>query len=699
MIRHSPATLTVATTLSLLLSTCAALRPPTLLGLPLHLLREPASQQLSAPGAVSRRALLSSALVGVALPLPAPALLPPAAAAADPLGYRPLSSVKVGRGVLVTVEEQYPTAFAAYLSRFLINYEPTTRRWWDARLSEAEAFTMDDEVQGVVGMLGEQRRDAFLAQTFGSLVTSVEVGLAAYTGESGASKLGAELAGKYTTNSQKRALAQLLSLIEPPCQPRGLIASLIGEVDSSRVRSISLESAGGGFTEAPPLVTVEPPPSDKGGRAAKARAVMRTTGRWRSARVLDGGGGYAEGEVPEVEIGPPPTAGGVTATAVAIMRDGKVEQLQIVDMGRGYLFEPPTVRIDPPARLAEFEMSRNGRGAGARTARAELLPEFEISAIEVVDGGSGYNADEPPGVTVGAPPVGEAAGRQPAALRGLGKGGSGEGGSGEGGSGEGSSRAGEGSRARAQAVLTPRGQGISATEIDALRRTLAEAARARSNVYLGPATPPASRSGLPLPRVPARDRSDPGRAQLLPPTVVPQRKPSGVYRLPLPIPAGAFGVRAEVPVQRLNPLLPATAAKIFLAGGLCSTTAHSFLVPLDVVKTRMQTAPSTYGGPVDCARRLLAEEGASAFAQGLGATVVGYLVAGSLSFGLLEVHRPQPPAHSPSPTASRPQPPAHTHPPQTHAAPLMTLHKEPPPLCPPRTQPHTRRVFASGCAI
>jgi len=86
-------------------------------------------------------------------------------------------------------------------------------------------------------------------------------------------------------------------------------------------------------------------------------------------------------------------------------------------------------------------------------------------------------------------------------------------------------------------------------------------------------------------------------------------------------------------------LQPAAAAKIFLAGGLCSSVAHTLLVPLDVVKTRLQTEPpGTYSGPLDCARSLAAsEEGAAAFLQGAGATAFGYALAGACAFGLLEV--------------------------------------------------------------
>ena len=65
-----------------------------------------------------------------------------------------------------------------------------------------------------------------------------------------------------------------------------------------------VEAGGEGYGEAPPALTVAPPPArggaDKGGgRAARGRAVMRPTGRWRAVRVVDGGAGY-EGDTTEV---------------------------------------------------------------------------------------------------------------------------------------------------------------------------------------------------------------------------------------------------------------------------------------------------------------------------------------------------------------------------------------------------------------
>ncbi len=56
---------------------------------------------------------------------------------------------------------------------------------------------------------------------------------------------------------------------------------------------------------------------------------------------------------------------------------------------------------------------------------------------------------------------------------------------------------------------------------------------------------------------------------------------------------------------------------------------HGAVCPIDVVKTRMQLDPITYNkGMVSAFRQVVAAEGASVLATGLGATAAGYFVQG-----------------------------------------------------------------------
>ena len=535
----------------------------------------------------SRRTALLASLSVCALPnLPAH----------SEVGWTPLQkmSVRVQRSALRTVESEYSTQFSAYLARILITWEPVTRRFWEDRQREGDAFEMDAQVYGRARELGTERRDEYLAARFSSLVTSVEVGLENFEGRQGASKLAASLAARYTSGPQKRALAQLLAMIEPPQQPTEAIAALVGEADQAKLLSLRLETPGGGYGPTPPEVTVAPPPTSSG-RAARAAVQMAPAGRWRDVRVRDGGSGYAEGEVVRVEAAPPAEAGGARARVQAVVRNGSVAQLLLLDPGSGYSAaelqgeEGPRLRIAPPAQGGQAGRGQTRRATGA------LLPEYSVASVELVEAGSGYNADEPPTVTIAPPPPLEGA---DTAARSRRKG------------------------ARASATLSARsGAVLSPIELAELDRALFRAATA--------------------------GQLD-GRPRLLPPSLVPARRDrtsgdramgnaSAAYQLGVRVPAGAFGARASAPVQWVPPLQLEETAKIFLAGGLCSASAHTLLVPLDVVKTRLQTEPGRYAGPLECATTVYNDEGAAAFAQGVGATAVGYLVAGSLSFGLFEV--------------------------------------------------------------
>ena len=73
------------------------------------------------------------------------------------------------------------------------------------------------------------------------------------------------------------------------------------------------------------------------------------------------------------------------------------------------------------------------------------------------------------------------------------------------------------------------------------------------------------------------------------------------------------------------------------AGGLCCAITHGGLVPVDVVKTRIQLQPDVYNeGMVGGFRKIVAEEGVGALATGFGPTAAGYFVQGWFKFGGVE---------------------------------------------------------------
>jgi len=72
------------------------------------------------------------------------------------------------------------------------------------------------------------------------------------------------------------------------------------------------------------------------------------------------------------------------------------------------------------------------------------------------------------------------------------------------------------------------------------------------------------------------------------------------------------------------------------AGGLCASYSHTVLVPIDVVKTRIQVTSGEYTGMLDALRKISQKEGYSALALGLAPTTVGYVLQGACKFGFFE---------------------------------------------------------------
>jgi solute carrier family 25 phosphate transporter 3 len=89
---------------------------------------------------------------------------------------------------------------------------------------------------------------------------------------------------------------------------------------------------------------------------------------------------------------------------------------------------------------------------------------------------------------------------------------------------------------------------------------------------------------------------------------------------------------SKVPTRE-KPLGIAIYARFFASGAVASGFAHAALTPIDMVKTRLQTQPEKYKGPLSAASTIAAEEGVGAFTQGLGPTAVGYFLAGAIAFG------------------------------------------------------------------
>jgi hypothetical protein len=69
------------------------------------------------------------------------------------------------------------------------------------------------------------------------------------------------------------------------------------------------------------------------------------------------------------------------------------------------------------------------------------------------------------------------------------------------------------------------------------------------------------------------------------------------------------------------------AIKYFISGGISSTFSHGITVPIDVVKTRLQTDDSLRSlGMIRATTTIVSKEGISALSIGLGSTLIGYAI-------------------------------------------------------------------------
>lgn len=81
--------------------------------------------------------------------------------------------------------------------------------------------------------------------------------------------------------------------------------------------------------------------------------------------------------------------------------------------------------------------------------------------------------------------------------------------------------------------------------------------------------------------------------------------------------------------------------RYYLAGGICAAASHAIPVPIDVVKTRKQVDPKLYKlNFVDATREIVQTEGINTLWTGMGPTFWGYMLEGSIKFGVYEILKP-----------------------------------------------------------
>jgi len=90
-----------------------------------------------------------------------------------------------------------------------------------------------------------------------------------------------------------------------------------------------------------------------------------------------------------------------------------------------------------------------------------------------------------------------------------------------------------------------------------------------------------------------------------------------------------FGPLSSTPLKRQRTIPPSIYALFGFSGALACALTHTLIIPLDVVKTRLQTDPQRYPNVVDGALSIAKTEGIQAFSLGGQATIAGYVWYGA----------------------------------------------------------------------
>ncbi len=374
------------------------------------------------------------------------------------------------RGIPVTQRERlkagqslqsiYETRFVAYLSRFLLNFDPATRAWWLqqgladswepldskknpemvlAEFANSVEVGLADYFSGPFGSYSSVRAatagisaaqsarsmksaqsetDNLVARIFGgkrkATVDSAAEKENIQLAKQGVLNLCALLKARYTSVAAKRQLAILFSFVsDPRLQPVNEICSLLGEADNASItklelifpeqRSVRMSSrVGGGYSlgEFPEIVVSDPPPLGDLYCAAQVVPRMRSTTRVLRIRVVDGGEGYVT--APQVTLQQSRGLLDRPCQAVAILDiQGSVESIIVLDPGSGY--GGPTGEIPPEVKIEAPPKRVNKKVQKVRTATAIADLEYEVVGLELIDGGNGYSVSEPPSIQIVPP--------------------------------------------------------------------------------------------------------------------------------------------------------------------------------------------------------------------------------------------------------------------------------------------------------
>jgi len=276
-------------------------------------------------------------------------------------------------------EKIFSLRFVTYLTRFLLNYDGPSKRFWDEAAREIP-----------ISYTSKQVKETRLRQ-YGEFAASVEVGLRRFNSRDGIKELLVDLSRKFTSTSARRQLAILFSFLSKDEQPTREITNLIAQADNGTVTQIQMTNKGSGYTK-PPLVQISQPVVD-GGRPALAKPIMKDLGSIGKIEISNPGYGYNNSTPPTVKIDPPVNDGTPAILEPIISSQGTIDDIRIVNAGSGYsISKPPTITIE-------------GFLEGVSHVTAEAVPRLElyVGGITVVNGGDSYGVDQDVKVMIQTP--------------------------------------------------------------------------------------------------------------------------------------------------------------------------------------------------------------------------------------------------------------------------------------------------------
>jgi len=302
--------------------------------------------------------------------------------------------------------EIYNTRFISYLARFLIVFDASAGDFWASKLAtkgktdpgvlfaqfaESVEIGLYDYFSGPYGSYStvQAAKAGISSIQPQKSMTSSETKLA----KQGVLNLLALLKARYQSEECKRQLAILFCFLVGDLQPKGEIRRLLAEADNASVSGIIIADSGFGYAynESPKVSVDSPPAIGNEYHVAKFEPVLNNTGLITSIDVVESGSGYiSPPDVTIVDKG----GNGRGAEACAILdRNGQVEEIIVLNQGKNYV--EPIVRIISPAK------SKSKLKIVHAKAKANL--SYAVGSIRIIDGGDGYSLSDVPALKIEPP--------------------------------------------------------------------------------------------------------------------------------------------------------------------------------------------------------------------------------------------------------------------------------------------------------